>query len=158
MASECPRAEQQVWSFANNTRTGLTGLKVRKPRGTDLGGGGRWCSDGWPRPVGVRLPETHSVSSLELKVRSWNKAFEKRGNLLPSGQCWETSEIASRRPLVSVDCTDTMVILTASWVGKFNALFFFFSFFCQDPSDSTRQGNIFQIQCYVLKSKHIRKI
>ena len=57
MASECPQAEQQARSFANNTRTGLTGLRVRRPRGTDRGGGGRWCSAGWPRPVGVCLPE-----------------------------------------------------------------------------------------------------
>ena len=46
MASECPQAELQARSFANNTRTGLTGLRVRRSRGTDLGGGGRWCSAG----------------------------------------------------------------------------------------------------------------
>ena len=36
MASECPQAELQAWSFANTTRTGLTGLRVRRPRGADV--------------------------------------------------------------------------------------------------------------------------
>ena len=36
MASECPQAELQAWSFANNTCTGLPGLRVRRPRGTDV--------------------------------------------------------------------------------------------------------------------------
>ena len=94
-ASESPQAELQARSFANNTRRGFTGLWVRRPRGTDLGGDGRWFCVGLPSPVGVHLPETNSVSSLELKVRSWNKDVEKHRNLLPSGQCWKTSENAS---------------------------------------------------------------
>lgn len=36
MASECLQAELQARSFANNTRTGLTGLRVRRPKGTDV--------------------------------------------------------------------------------------------------------------------------
>jgi hypothetical protein len=46
MASECPQAELQAPSFANSTQTGLTGLRVKRPRVADRDGGGRWCSDG----------------------------------------------------------------------------------------------------------------
>ena len=99
MASECPQAELQAQSFANNTRTGLTGLRVRRPRGTDVVVVGDGALPGDPDLLGA-LARTNSVSSLELKGRLGNKHFEKHGHLLPSGQCWKTSEIASRKPLI----------------------------------------------------------
>ncbi|KAI4561057.1 hypothetical protein MJG53_017686 [Ovis ammon polii x Ovis aries] len=38
----------------------------------------------------------------KLKGRLGSKDFENHGHLLPSGQCWKTSEIASRKPLISL--------------------------------------------------------
>lgn len=67
MALECLQAELQAY-LANNTRTGLTGLRVRGQKGL-TGGGGRWCLPGDPDLLEA-LARTNSFFSLELKDRS----------------------------------------------------------------------------------------